>query len=461
MTTFSAVVTTGIYCRPGCGAKPLAENVRTFELAAEAEAAGFRACLRCRPYRVAGPIAANAPELVCRAVQLIIAGALDVGTEAALAARLAVSPRHLRRLFHNHLGVTPDQLARSRRAHFARRLLDDSELTVADVAFASGFGSVRQFNREMRLVFRASPVELRGRRRRADRLAADGGLVTRLPFTPPLRWEALLAFLGDRAVPGVESVRDGVYRRTISLDGDAGVVEVRRGGADHLLMHAHLPFWEGLVHVVERVGRVFGVHADVAPAEAALAADPLIGPLIARRPGLRVPGAWGMFEVAVEAVLSQYGGRIRVRGQLAALVDAAGHPVPGLDDGLTHLFPSAEALAEGDLTAAGLPAAVAQALHGLSLAVAADETLLDPGTSAAEVTGRLAALPGVDLSTARQIALRLGHGDVFPSTDRALRAALPADGVAADVDKIAERWRPWRALAATHLIAEGTSALAA
>ena len=219
MTTFSAVVTTGIYCRPGCGAKPLAENVRTFELAAEAEAAGFRACLRCRPYRVAGPVGADAPELVCRAVQMIIAGALDTGTEAGLGERLAVSPRHLRRLFNDHLGVTPDQLARSRRAHFARRLLDDSDLTVADVAFASGFGSLRQFNRDMKLVFRASPVELRNRRRRADRLAADGGLAMRLPFAPPLDWDTLAAYLDDHAVPGVESVRDGVYRRTISLDG--------------------------------------------------------------------------------------------------------------------------------------------------------------------------------------------------------------------------------------------------
>ena len=161
-------MTTGVYCRPGCGAKPLAENVRTFELAASAEAAGFRACLRCRPYRAASPIASGAPELVCRAVQLIIDGVLDTGTQTSLGARLAVSPRHLRRIFNDHLGVTPDQLARSRRAHFARRLLDDTDLTAADVAFASGFASIRQFNREMREVFRASPSQLRHRRRRTD-----------------------------------------------------------------------------------------------------------------------------------------------------------------------------------------------------------------------------------------------------------------------------------------------------
>ncbi|HEX6524514.1 MAG TPA: helix-turn-helix domain-containing protein [Streptosporangiaceae bacterium] len=177
MTTYSAVVTTGIYCRPGCGARPLVQNTRTFDLAAAAEAAGFRACHRCRPYRMAEPVGSDAPEIVCEAVQLIIGGTLDDGgTEAALAGRIGMSPRHLRRLFLRHLGVSPDQLARSRRAHFARRLLDDTDLTFAEIAFASGFGSLRQFNRIMREVFRASPTDLRRRRRRTDRLAADGGL---------------------------------------------------------------------------------------------------------------------------------------------------------------------------------------------------------------------------------------------------------------------------------------------
>ena len=461
MTTFSAVVTTGIYCRPGCGAKPLAENVRTFELAAEAEAAGFRACLRCRPYRVAGPVGADAPELVCRAVQLIIAGALDTGTEAALGTRLAVSPRHLRRLFHDHLGVTPDQLARSRRAHFARRLLDDSELTVADVAFASGFGSLRQFNRDMKLVFRASPVELRNRRRRSDRLAADGGLLLRLPFAPPLNWDAMSAFLAERAVPGVESVRDGVYRRTVSLDGEAGVLEVRRGGEDHLLLRAHMPFWEGLIHIVDRVGRMFGVDADTAPAETALRDDPVLGPLVRARPGIRVPGAWGFFEIAVEAVLSQYCARARVRRQLAALVAVAGRPVPGLEDGLTHLFPSAETLVHADLTAAGLPPATAGTVRGFAAAVAEDETLLDAGASLADFTAALSALPGIGQSAAQQIALRLGYADAFPGADRTICTTLLANDILDDSLQLAAGWQPWRAFAASHLIAAGVPALAA
>lgn len=231
--------TTGIYCRPGCGAKPLAENVRTYELAAAAEAAGYRACLRCRPYRVAGAIAQDAPELVCRAVQLIISGLLDDAGEAALGARLGVSARHLRRMFNEHLGVTPDQFARSRRTHFARRLLDDSDLSIADVAFASGFGSLRQFNRAMREVFRSAPGQLRERRRRGDRLTADGGLVLRMPFTPPYDWDATLDFLAERAIPGVESVvhgdaaahGPGRSARLAPSDGELGAPRTRRSRA--------------------------------------------------------------------------------------------------------------------------------------------------------------------------------------------------------------------------------------
>jgi AraC family transcriptional regulator, regulatory protein of adaptative response / DNA-3-methyladenine glycosylase II len=389
VTTYSAVVTTGIYCRPGCGAKPLAENVRTFELAASAEAAGFRACLRCRPYRVASPLAAGAPELVCRAVQLIIDGVLDTGTETALGARLAVSPRHLRRIFHDQLGVTPDQLARSRRAHFARRLLDDTDLSVADVAFASGFSSLRQFNRQMREVFRAPPRELRDRRRRADRLAADGGLTMRLPFQPPFGWDAMAAFFADRAVPGVESVSGRVYRRTISLDGAPGVLEFQPAGADHVLLRAHLPYWEGLIHVAERAGRMVGTDAD---------------------PAVRAPGAWGPFEAAVHAVVSQDSDDLgEARERLGRLVRRFGPRVPGLTHGLTRLFPAAETLAAGDLDGLGLPPATVKSLAALASGVACGQIVLDHGVRRADLLGALTAVPGIEPATAEQIALRLGH----------------------------------------------------
>lgn len=470
VTTYSAVRTTGIYCRPGCGAKPLAENVRTFELAAAAEAAGFRACLRCRPYRVAGPIAADAPELVCRAVQLIIDGVLDDGTEAALGERLAVSPRHLRRLFNEHLGVTPDELARSRRAHFARRLLDDSDLTVADIAFASGFGSLRQFNRAIREVFRAAPLELRNRRRRADRLAADGGLTLRIPVQPPYDWPAMAAFFAARAVPGVETVSaDGTYRRAISLDGAPGVLELRPGSEDHLLLTAHLPYWEGLIHVVERTTRMAGADTDPAtssvaphvssgPSGAATASSrvgtalsrdasrdsaAVLGRLVGARPGLRVPGAWGPFEIAVHAVLAQHLPLPEARSALGDLVAATGQPVPGLDHGLTHLFPSAEVLAGTDLP---LPRPVADTVQNLAYAVTAGTVILDTAQSLSDLVTALTGIPGLGPNAAHHIALRLGHRDAFPPSDPAVLRALQA-----------LRIRPQdihthRALAATHLL---------
>src|SRR5262249_45020083 len=212
------------------------------------------------PGRRAG---AAGPELVCRAVQLILDGALDGNTEHALGARLGVSARHLRRLFAEHLGVTPDHLARSCRAHFARRLLDETDFTITEIAFAAGFGSVRQLNRVCREVFRAAPHELRARRRGSDRLVADGGLVLRLPFQPPLNWDAMLGYFDARAIAGVERVTVNTYRRTVVIDGDPGVLELSPGGPDHLLLRAHLPHWEGLIHVVQRARRVFNLDADV------------------------------------------------------------------------------------------------------------------------------------------------------------------------------------------------------
>jgi AraC family transcriptional regulator, regulatory protein of adaptative response / DNA-3-methyladenine glycosylase II len=440
VTTYFAVRTTGIYCRPGCGARPLAENVATFELAAAAEAAGYRACLRCRPYRVAGTVGEHAPELVCRAVQLIIGGALDDGNEAAVGAKLGVSARHLRRMFNDHLGVTPDQFARSRRAHFARRLLDDSDLTIADVAFASGFGSLRQFNREMREVFRSAPRELRQRRRRDDRLAADGGLVLRMPFTAPYDWHATLGFLAERAIPGVESVESDTYRRTIALDGAPGMLEIGPGGDGHLLLRAHLPYWEGIIHVVERAARLVGIDSDPTHAAAHLATDDTIGPLLKARPGVRVPGVWGPFEVAVHAVVNQDLDAAGTRAALGRLAREYGPPVPGLEHALTHAFPSPEALANDH----GLPATV----QALATAVESGAVTLDGSRTPDDLIGSLLAVPGITPAAANHIALRLGARDAYPATDPTLQRELHRQGP----DQPPERWRPWRALATVHLL---------
>jgi AraC family transcriptional regulator, regulatory protein of adaptative response / DNA-3-methyladenine glycosylase II len=424
MTTYSAVVTTGIYCRPGCAAKPLAQNVRTFDHPAAAEAAGFRACYRCRPYRVAGPVATSAPELVCEAIQQIIGGVMDDGgTEATLAARIGMSARHLRRLFRTHLGATPDQLARSRRAHFARRLLDDTDLTVTGIAFAAGFGSLRQFNRTMREVFRASPTDLRNRRHRADRLAADGGLTLRLPVMPGYDWDAMRAFLAARLVPGVEAVDGDTYRRTITMVGAPGLLDVSPGRDNCLLLRAHLPYWEGLIHLVDRVGLLLGVEFDHCAGVAALSDDPVLGPLVAQRPGLAVPGAWNPFEVGVSAILAGQPDRDRL---LEAFVARLGTPVLGLPEGLTHTFPDPATVTPASLAPIGL---------GL------------PETSAIAALAAGREIPGVS----DYVAFRLGQRDAFPSGDPSLQAALAHLGLGAP----AANWRPWLALAAAHLMAQG------
>ena len=452
MEGFSAVVTTGIYCRPGCSARPNPENVRPYRSAAAAEAAGYRACLRCRPYRSPQPVGWTGPELVCRAVQLILDGALDDGTEADLGGRLGVSPRNLRRLFQTHLGVTPDGLARSSRAHFARRLLDDTDLPVTDVAFAAGFGSVRQLHRACRDIFRAAPSELRARRRAADRLAADGGLSLRLPFQGSLDWPALLAYFAARAIPGVERVEGDVYRRTISVDGDPGVLELAPGGPGHLVLRAHLPHWEGLIHVAERARRIPGLDADVTAATEKLAADPVLGPLVAGRPGLRVPGTWDPFETGVRAILGQ---QVSVAGAstlAGSLVARLGTVVPGLGPmGLSHTFPPPEVLATADLDGIGLTPARAGAVRAFAAAVAGDTIRLDRSLPLERFVASVTAVPGLGSWTAHYLALRMGEPDAFPDRDLGLRRALAHLRPEASLPALSEGWRPWRALAAVHL----------
>lgn len=239
----------------------------------------------------------------------------------------------------------------------------------------------------------------------------------RLPFQPPFDWDSIVAFLADRAAPGVESVENRVYRRTISLDGAAGVLEVHLGSADHLLLRAHLPYWEGLIHVVERAGRVVGVDADAGPAVAHLADDPTIGTVVTARPGIRVPGAWGPLEVAAHAIVALHCSVARARARMGALVRNFGPPVPGLTHGLTHLFPSADVLAGGDLTATGLPQPTAEAIQALAAGVAAGDVALDSSLPLADLVASLTAIPGIGATAAHQIALRLGHRDAFPVSD--------------------------------------------
>ena len=454
MEAFSAVVTTGIYCRPGCGAQPHAENIRKFSLAAAAEAAGYRACLRCRPYRVPQAMVWGAPELVCRAVSLILDGVLDEGTEGQLAGRLGVSERHLRRLFTTHLGVTPDGLARSARTHFARRLLDDTDFTIIEVAHAAGFGSLRQFNRACQDVFRASPRELRAKRRKTDRLVTDGGLALRLPFQSPLDWDAMVAYLAARAIPGVEHVSDGIYRRTIVVGAHPGVLELFPGGADHLVLRAHLPHWEELIHVVDRARRIANLDFDLDEPARQLAGDPIIGPLLRGRPGVRAPGTWDPFETGVRAIIGQQVTIAAANILTGRLAERLGNPAGGLRQlGLTHTFPSADTLAAADLTGLGLSRTTTDAIGAFARAVADDAIRLDRSISLDRLIASLGNLDGLGPWTAHDLAFRIGEPDAFPASDLGLHGTLPEDPrqSAATLADLAGRWRPWRALAAIHL----------
>ena len=390
--------------------------------------------------------------MVCRAVRLILDGALDRGSEAELGARLGLSARHLRRLFTTHLGVTPDGLARSARVHFARRLLDDTDLTITEIAFAAGFGSLRQLNRACREVFCESPRMLRARRRKADRLAADGGLLLRLPFQDQLDWQALIAHFAARAIPGVEQVSGNTYRRTILIEGDPGVLELYPGGDDHLLLRAHLPHWEELVHVVQRARRIASIDFDLRQASSHLARDATIGPLLRSRPGLRPPGTWDPFETGVRTIIGQ---RVTVAAAntiAGRLVERLGTYVPGLEPlGLTHTFPSPTSLASAELDSLGLTPARAGAIRRFARAVADDAVRLDGSVGLDQLISSIAALEGLGPWTANYLALRLGEPDAWPATDLVLQRATSRHGAGVR-DQTAEGWRPWRALAATHLL---------
>ncbi len=461
-TSISAVRTTGIYCRDGCSARPLARNVSRYPSSVAAEAAGFRPCLRCRPDRLPPTIEGDSQALVGRALLLIADGLLDETSEEGLASRLGVTARHLRRLFHEQVGATPVFVARSRRAHFARRMLDETDLAMADVAFTSGFNSVRQMNREMLAVFRFPPSELRARRRSADRLVADGGIRLRVPYAGALAFDAMLTYLKARAIPGVEAIEGGTYRRTMTSCGLAGAIEVSQAAdGQHLLVVAHLPSLGSMIDDVARCRRLFGLDRPAAE-QTPLARDPLLAGSIQALPGLRVPGTWDPFETVIRILLGQ---QVSVAGATTLagrLVEAFGEPVSGLSGfGLSRVFPPAVTIAEArveQIRAVGLPDARARAIRAFAQAYAEERVHLDASRPLDETVATLEALPGIGPWTAQMIALRCcGQLDAFPSGDLGLRRAVgrllgaPEVVAEAEVVRVAEAWRPYRALAAMHL----------
>ncbi len=459
---FVGVVTTRVYCRPGCPAPlPKARNMRFYAYAAAAEDAGFRPCRRCRPETAPGsPVWNGTSATVSRALKRIFDGDGHESVEA-LAARLGLGSRHLRRLFAEHVGASPASLQRTHRVHFARRLLDETSLPAADVAFASGFESVRRFNDAIRATFHRPPRELRRASRGKERAPATGmpekRLTLKLPVRPPFDATGLFSFLRDRALPGVEAVRGHAYSRTVESDGRTGIMTISHDvGQDFLRLSLSVSPGRDLLDLVRRAGRIFDVDADPLAIGAVLSRDPLLAPLVAARPGLRVPGAWDPFELSVRAILGQ---QVSVRGArtlAGRLVAAFGRPLPGGGaDGLTHLFPGPAALAAADLSGIGIPAARAAAIRTLAAAVSTGRIELTAARGLEDFEARLCALPGIGPWTAQYVALRaFGEPDAFPAGDLGLRRALEAARVptgAAALRERAESWSPFRAYATLHL----------
>jgi AraC family transcriptional regulator, regulatory protein of adaptative response / DNA-3-methyladenine glycosylase II len=464
---FVGVTSTGVYCRPICPARtPKRENTRFYTCAAAAETAGFRPCRRCRPDTAPGtPAWAGTSTTVARALRLIAEGALDEGGVDHLADRLGVGSRHLRRLFDRHLGASPLAVAQTRRVHFARKLLDQTDLPMREIAFASGFSSVRRFNSVLRDTFGWPPSELRPRVRAAGGVAsganADGvtGTVTlRLPFREPFDWDALLAYLAARAIPGVEQVEDGVYRRTVRGDDAPGLVSVRRcSDKPCVVLEVSSSVRRRLMDTAERVRRVFDLGSDPVLVAERLGRDPLLKRSVRRRPGLRVPGAWDPFEIAVRAILGQ---QVSVKGATTLagrLVAKFGERVPdAAPSAPDHLFPTADALAEADVASIGMPETRGEAVRALARAVRDGAIPLHWGADAEDAHTALVALPGVGDWTADYIAMRaLGEPDSFPAGDLGVRKAM-ANGhdrlpPVREVLARAEAWRPWRAYAVLHL----------
>ena len=452
---FIAVTSTGIYCRPVCPARVSKScNVRYYATAAAAAEAGFRPCLRCRPEAAPGtPAWLGTSAVVRRALRLIHEGALDDTSVDALATRIGIGARHLHRLFVQHVGVSPIAVAQTRRLHFAKRLLDETDLPITQIALAAGFGSLRRFNDAFQLSYRRSPRELR--KRRSDAAAARGDeVVLRLAFRPPYDWIHVRNFLAVRALPGVERIDERGYARTVRSDRGHAVVTVRAlEGEDALELRVRGAAPAALFQLSSAARRAFDLSADPAAVARAFRSDRLLAPLLKRRPGLRIPGAWDAFECAVRAVLGQQVSVAAARTFAARLVARAGQQIEGGVDGLTHLFPSPTALADADLSGIGITGARVRALRALSRAVV--DGTIDFTEPVEEVTAALAALPGLGHWTAQYIALRaLAEPDAFPAADIVLRrmaATGDAPLTARALEARAEKWRPWRGYAVLHL----------
>jgi AraC family transcriptional regulator, regulatory protein of adaptative response / DNA-3-methyladenine glycosylase II len=480
---FVAVGTTRIYCRPICPARtPHRHNCKFYPTAAAAQEAGYRPCLRCRP-ETAPHIGAwrGTSNTVSRALALIESGAMDDGDVEALAERVGVGDRQLRRLFQEHLGASPLAVAQTRRILLAKQLIHETSLPMAEVALAAGFGSIRRFNDTFHRLFRRAPSALR--RRGAAR---DGSAIElTLGYKPPYDWDAIVAFLAARAIPGVEIVTPRHYRRTFA---DGTVAVSHEPERRRLRVAVRLDDVGALPAILQRVRRVFDLDADPDAIVTHLSGDAVLGPLVRRRPGLRLPGGWDGFEMAIRAVIGQQitvAGARHLLGKLVAAygtrIDTLSEPISSFprkresrlsdvplprvpafagttdksDTELIYIFPTPDRLIGKDIAALGMPASRARAIENVARAALADPALFERAASLDEAIEKLCAVPGIGDWTAHYIAVRaLREPDAFPASDIGLLRALAENGVRPTPKSVlarAEAWRPWRAYAAQHL----------
>ena len=450
---FIAVKTTGIYCRPICPSRTSnSRNVTYYPTAAAAAEAGFRPCLRCRPEAAPGtPAWMGTSAVVKKALRLIDEGVLDSASVDELASKLGLGSRHLRRLFLRHVGASPISFAQTRRLQFAKRLLDETNLPITQIALASGFGSLRRFNTTFLQTYGRAPRELRKHFNEVN--DADDEVVLKLAFRPPYDWDQVRDFLLLHHIPGVEQIDEHGYSRTLRTENGFAIVNVKpMTNADAFELRVSGAAPTSLFHVSSTARRVFDTSADPALTMSALRSDPLLGPMLQRRPGLRIVGEWDPFECVVGAILREEGQDV-VQTLMAHVVERFGEKISKPGCALTSLFPTPGAIADGNFAGLGLSRSTVNTLRKLAKAVVDGD--VDFGASSECVIQSLARIPRIDRSMAEYIALRaLGEPDAFPSSDAVLRRVAGNTDQplsAQQLETRSEAWRPWRGYAAFHM----------
>jgi len=449
---FIGVRASRVYCRCICPAPTAKEkNVRYFPSAAAASEAGFRPCLRCRPECSPGtPAWLGTSNTVLRALRLIGESGLDEGGMEGLADRLGIGSRHLRRLFIQHLGAPPSTVAKTRRLHFAKKLIDETSLPMSDAALASGFGCVRRFNAAIRNTYKRTPTQIRHLARQRN-IQPENQYLFNLRFRPPYHWQGMLAFLTLRATPGVETVDQNSYRRSICMNGHPGWFEVSHDEAhDALAVRVQTSDPRSLYIIIERIRKMFDLNADWPTIAETLRSDSELAARIHSHPGLRVPGSWDGFELTVRAILGQ---QVSVKGATTLagrIAKSFGQPFSG-PDGLTHIFPTPEVLADAKLIGLGLTNKRAETIRTLARAVCDGRISYERVFDTEALLARLVEIPGIGKWTAQYVAMRsFGESDAFPSGDLGLLHALGLKS-SVELEKRAESWKPWRAYATMYL----------